>query len=654
MKWARVAVPLTVVLGVLLTACASPTTTTVVVETVVVPGPTQVVTATPSPTPPPPSIITVCQETEPETLYLHGGSWAARHVLEAIYDGPIDHRSYAFQPVILEKLPSLADGDAYFNTVIVQEGERVIDVTGRPVELGPEVQVFPNHTCMDAGNPDCVLTFQDEPVEMEQMVASWQLLDDVTWSDGEPVTAADSVYSYELACHPDTPTPASIRDICENTASYAAAGAATVVWTGLPGHVDDLYFLNFFSPLPRHLWQQQLHYTPADLLTRPESTREPLGWGPFVITEWVEGDHITLERNPLYFRADEGLPHVEQLVFRFAHDIHSLIAMFLSGQCDVGLIGDGQLGPLHGELGEVMPLLVAAQEEGLLNLVASTSEVWEHLQFGIVPAEGINRPDFFGDARTRQAIAQCIDRQTLVDELTYGLGQVADVYIPSDHPLFAANQVAHWDYDPQSGQALLAEVGWVDDDEDGILEAQDVEGVRRGTSFRVELMLVSEERPRDTIARVIRSNLADCGIQANLVYVPIADFMADGPQGPLLGRQFDLALFNWFYEVEPPCDLYLTEQIPGPEDWGRSNISGFSYDAYDGACRAALVALPGTHEYESYHAEAQEIFSQELPDLPLFWWVRVAIARPGVANFALDPSHEESELRDIELLSLER
>jgi peptide/nickel transport system substrate-binding protein len=616
-----------------------------------VPGPTAVVTATPSPSPVPSSELVICQEIEPETLYLYGGSDAARHVLEAVYDGPIDHRTYDFQPVVLEKLPSLEDGDAYFDTTVVQEGDRVIDISGRPVDLEPGVEVFPSHTCTDLANPDCTVTFEGGALEMEQMVASWQLLEDLTWSDGEPLTADDSVYSYELACDPDTPARASVLTVCENTASYAAAGAATAVWTGLPGYIDDLYFTNFFTPLPRHLWEEELDYTATDLLVKPESVREPLGWGPFVITEWVEGDHISLERNPRYFRADEGLPAVEELTFRFAPDVHSLIAMFVSGQCDVGLIRDGQLGRLHGELGEVMPLLVAARDEGILELVSSISEVWEHMTFGIVPAEGGRTSELFTDPRTRQAIAQCVDRQTMVDEVTYGLGQVADVYVPPEHPLFAGNRITEWEYDPQAGQSLLAEAGWVDEDENGILEADDVEGVRDGTPFEVELMLVGEDSQQDTVARILRSDLANCGIQVDLTYVPLEDFIADGPQGPLLGRQFDLALFHWLNGAEPPCDLYLTEQIPGPEDWGRFNISGFSSDAYDGNCRAALAAVPGTREHERYHREAQQIFSEQLPDLPLFWWVRVAVAQPGVTNFILDPS-EESELWNIEAIGL--
>lgn len=634
-----VAVGCTLLGAILLATCSSPQT---VVQTVEVPGPTVVVTATPTPTEtPPPTTLTVCQVGEPETLYLYGGSYAARNVLAAIYDGPIDTRTYGFQPVILEKLPSLEDGDAYFRTVVVQAGDRVVDVTGEVVSLQQEVRVFPNHTCMDAANPECVVTFDGTtPIEMEQMVVSWELKEGVRWSDGQPVTADDSVYSYQVACHPDTP---SSKYLCDRTASYIAAGERTVVWTGVPGYVDDLYMLNFFSPLPRHLWEKELRLAPADLVSRPESARQPIGWGPFRVVEWVQGDHIALERNPHYFRAGEGLPRVDRLVFRFAASPEEVLAMLLAGKCDIGILGE-TTDPLLG-------VLKAVQTEGLLQLVHTTAPLWEHLEFGINPVPLYKRPDFFEDVRVRQAFAHCIDRQALVDEVTLGLGQVADVYIPPEHPLFASDRIARWAYDPPVGRGLLAEAGWADTNGDGILEAQSVPGIRAGTPFSVTLITIQGDPQQEAIARILRSNLADCGIWVGIRTVPIQEFFEDGPVGPVFGRQFDLAVFTWKNDVEPPCGLYLTEEIPGEMNWGLPNASGFSNPEYDAACRAARAALPGAFEYRNFHAEAQRIFTEQLPALPLFWHVRLAVVRPGVVNFSLDPT-AESELWGIEEVAL--
>ena len=71
------------------------------------------VTPTPEPVEEGPRTLVICQGQEPETLYVYGQSMletdsalAAHHVQQAIYDGPIDNRTYSYQPVILEKLPA--------------------------------------------------------------------------------------------------------------------------------------------------------------------------------------------------------------------------------------------------------------------------------------------------------------------------------------------------------------------------------------------------------------------------------------------------------------------------------------------------------------------------------------------------------------------
>ena len=136
------------IVGVLLlTACASQ----VVTVTVTTPPETIVVTATsapsivPTPVPPEPKTLTVCLVGEPDTLYLYGGSRleATRHVMEALYDGPIDHVDYVYQPVILQKVPTIADGDALTRTIRVREGNQVLSANGSVVELVPGMRVRP-------------------------------------------------------------------------------------------------------------------------------------------------------------------------------------------------------------------------------------------------------------------------------------------------------------------------------------------------------------------------------------------------------------------------------------------------------------------------------------------------------------------------------
>ena len=612
----------------------------IITVTVTTPPETVVVTATPSPSPTPlppePKVLTVCLVGEPDTLYLYGGSRlpATRHVMEALYDGPIDHLNYAYQPVILQKLPTIADGDAALRAALVREGDRVVDATGEVVKLAEGVRVRP----IGCSAEECVVEFEGESLWMERMEVTFALREDVTWSDGEPVTAADSAFAFKVASDPATPGG---RYLVERTARYRIVDPWRVRWVGVPGFITPTYSLNFFAPLPRHQLEGR---SPAALLRSDETRRYPLGWGPFVVEEWVPGDHITLSRNPHYFRAVDGLPNLDQVVFLFTSGAPEMVARLLSGECDIGTH--------DADLASSLPLLVQAEQRGLLKVFPATDNRWEHIDFGIVPSSDYRRADFFGDVRVRQAIVHCIDRQAIVDEVTYGLSLVPDSYLPPDHPLYAGGQLAHWDYDPVTGRTLLEEVGWLDEDGDGVREAQRIQGIRTGTPFEVTLLTSSDSPGSQQSARIVKAHLADCGIRVNLETIPAWEFFADGPEGPFFGRQFDMAETAWWFDVDPPCGHYLSLEIPDEGRWYGGNVTGYTSPDYDAVCQAALLALPGSPEYEEYHRQAQIIFSNELPAIPLFTWLRVAAARPGVLNFTLD-STAPSELWNLEMLDVE-
>lgn len=624
--------------ALLLTGCASQ----VITVTVTTPPETVVVTATsapsivPTPIPPEPKMLTVCLVGEPDTLYLYGGSRlpATRHVMEALYDGPIDHIDYVYQPVILQKVPSIADGDALTRTIRVREGSQVVSTDGSVVELAPGMWVRPTGCYAD----ECAVEFDGEPLWMERMEVNFALREDVTWADGEPLTANDSLFAFQIASDPATP---GSRYLAERTARYRLLDDWHVQWVGVPGFVSPTYFLNFFAPLPRHQLERR---DPDELLQADETRRYPLGWGPFVVDEWVSGDHITLSPNPHYFRANEGLPYLDQLVFSFNSGVPEVMARLLSGECDVGTHdADFELS---------MPLLVQAEQRDLLQVLSTPNNGWEHIDFGITPMSDYQRPGFFQDVRVRQAIIQCIDRQAIVDEITYGRSVVPDSYLPPGHPLYAGDYLLHWGYHPEAGRALLEEVGWLDENGDGVREARRVRGIHAGAPFEVSLLTSSDSPDSQLVARIVKANLADCGIRVNVETKPSWELFADGPEGPLFGRRFDMAETAWWFDVIPLCGHYVSSEIPDTERWYGSNVTGYSNPDYDVICQAALEALPGTPKHREYHKQTQVIFSEELPAIPLFMWLRVAITRPNVLNLTLD-STSRSELWNIEMLDVE-
>ncbi len=595
--------------------------------------PTPIPSPTPSPTPEP-KTLTVCLPDEPDSLYLYGtDSLAAQHVWQAIYDGPLDSRNYAYQPVILTDLPSIANGSAAMETVTVQAGDCVLAASGEVLELAHGV------TVKDASGKR--VTYDGEPILMSRMVVTFTLHPDLYWSDGVLLTTDDSVFSFELAADPDTSTD---KHVIECTAGYRATDVRTVVWSGVPGFLDHAYSLNFWHPLPRHAWG---HLSAAELLNADVSTRQPLGWGPFVLREWVPGDHITVTRNPIYFRAPEGFPCVDRVTFRFISDPTMLAGELLAGRCDV---------VTHDAADAVRAALPSPSspplggEEGGITALSTYDARWELLAFGISPVIGYDRPDFFEDVRVRQAIALCMDRQAVVQQVLGSSGRVSHSYLPPEHPLYAGDTLVTWGYASAAGQTLLATAGWYDEDGDGVREAHNIPGIADGTPFQVTYYTTGDPLRVQT-AQLVQTYLAGCGVQVSVETLPPETLFAPGPEGMLFGRRFDLAQFSWPATSAPLCDMFLSDQIPDAGHWDRPNVAGFLDDEYDAACLSALEAPPGSERYAAGHAEAQRIFSKRLPVLPLFQRLKDTLARTLVIGLAPDPT-QASELWNIEQLDL--
>jgi len=596
----------------------------------------QVVTDTPEPVEELERTLVICQDEEPDNLYIFGSDeiWVS-HILHAVYDGPIDSRSFDYQPVILEKLPSLADGDVVILSTLVKEGDTVIDNHSNIVGLAEGLLVRP----AGCRSHECAIEYEGGDLEMDQMQATFKLLPGITWSDGTLLTASDSVYSFNLQSDPDTPT--TDRYIVDSTASYEALDDLTTQWTGLPGYMDPTYFTNFFEPMPEHIWDQ---YTAAELIEAEESSLLPVGWGAYVIDEWVQGDHISLYKNPNYYRADEGLPAFDHVVFRFTgSNPQATIAKLLSGECDVTTSSSHLM--LQSER------LLELHASGKLNtdIVIGTSIAY--LQFGIVPAiyddgwQPGDRPDFFGDVRTRQAIAYCLNRQDAVDEIMPG-SMVIDTYLPPQHPLFNTN-VTHYEFEVETGISLLEEAGWMLGDDYIRVYAGDNPNIPPGTPLSLDLW--GGATPATSILiKILGQSLTECGIEANLESWDLSEYFADGPEGLLFGRRFDLSIIGWLSGVTPPCDLWMSSGIPRDEDnWSGQNDTGYSNPEYDAACNTALQALPGEPAYEENNLLAQEIFADQLPVVPLFPATKLAATRPDFCGFFLDPT-ENSGMWNIE------
>ncbi len=635
--------------GLALAACSSPPVPTesgpsadetpVVSTPSIVDGPTDA-PPPPTPVPPDPRTLVICSAQEPANLYLYGegDSRGKRNVLAALYDGPMDINSYRYEPVILEKVPSLADGDALVETVEVGQGETILDASGSLSALEPGVRYRP----AGCRGEDCAQEYTDVSgaVRMDRLSVRFRLLPGLKWSDGAPLTAADSVFSFELAADPATPVEKGIFD---RTAAYRAEDDLTVLWQGLPGHLDPVYFARFWTPLPAHQWGGM---AAQELLESDLANRSPLGYGPYALESWTPGEEIRMAKNGAYFRVDEGLPVFDTLVIRFVEEGGSSAGDLIAAGCDLL----DQTIDLEGQEDDLLRL----NARGDLRLQFFESRAWEHADFGIMHADyddGYNffqgdRPDLFSDVRTRQGIAACMDRQAVVDFVLMGRTEVLHSFVSPTHPLSNPEIVQH-PFDVLAGSALLESAGWLDEDGDPgtprVYRGANLQ-IPQGTPLAFTYATTAADQ-RSRTAEILIDSMALCGIGATLETWSIEELVLEGPDGPLFGRRFDMGQFAWENDVFTPfCDFYMTEFIPGgnferfPYFWGGWNNTGFSDPDYDAACRAALQALPGEPAYAESHLQAQEIFAEQLPVVPLYLHVRMSVTRSDMCGYQPDPT----------------
>ena len=602
--------------AVVMVACRAqedPSTDTPTEETLV---PNSVEVSTSTPTPITETQLTICTTSLPDSLFPYDGlqSISKGNILAILLEPGLLREGGNLAADILNKVPTQADGDLRLETVSVQAGQLIVDAQGELVVLKSGIHVRPSG-CRQA---DCAVEWEEgAAVEMDQMVMDFEIKSGLTWSDGTAVTAADSVFSYLLASDPQAP---GLKWAEERTADYQVLDPQTAQWVSRPGFTTAQLERFFWTPLPAHLFTGTEAW---DAISNdPRWAQASLSYGPYLISSW-ESNQITLQANSNYYRA--GFPLIEVILYKQIEGGPAAAWNALQkGQCDV-LDASFRF--------ENDPALLAeiAEDERFTIRVDAGHDVVQ-LVYGIQSAYE-DHPNILGDALTRQGLAACLDRTAVIPEILADSLSPWYSFLPKEQSqLVASEGIA---YNPDEGRALLGQAGWVNHDSDPgtPLQAGSVANVPVGTPLSLTLMTNQTGFHAD-IAAMIQNSLRVCGATVEINALPEAVVYAPGPEGPLFGRQFDLALIAWQASPELACNLYMNNRIPESENaWIGTNIAGFTDSTYDDTCVRANLALPG--EVAASFAEAEQAYISTLPAVPLFAPPRISIYSRSTCNQAL-------------------
>jgi peptide/nickel transport system substrate-binding protein len=213
-----------------------------------------------------------------------------------------------------------------------------------------------------------------------------------------------------------------------------------------------------------------------------------------------------------------------------------------------------------------------------------------------------------------------------------------DGFLLLDDPLNISSD-PQFPFQPAEGIKILEEIGWIDHDQDPATArvASGIAGVKDGTVFHLSLLVAGSET-MPVSADNIQNDLGDCGIEVEIELIPATELLAPGPDGPIFGRQFDLALFAWSTGSYHLCQLFITDEIPGiypgfPKGWGGTNASGYSNQNFDDGCSVLLTSLPDSEKGQNALKDVQAVFAEDLPVLPLFFRHQVIISDPDLRGF---------------------
>jgi peptide/nickel transport system substrate-binding protein len=438
--------------------------------------------------------------------------------------------------------------------------------TNDPDSLNPFTAYESSGTELIHLNYDLLVGFDAKTLKpAPELAESWTTSDDglvwtfklrkgVLWSDGEPFTAGDVVWTYEF--------------VMSDPSNYYAG---YVTYFETVEKVDDLTvkittskpkanMLNLWIPIvPEHIWSK----IPKKQITSTYPNDPPVvGTGPFQVVEWKKGDFTRLARNDNYWRAK---PKVKEVICQTYQNVDTMVQDLKNGSvAAIWNVPEAQFDALK-------------KVEGI-DPIAYVTKGFDELGFNCCTDPTSKGNPVLRDWKFRQALNWAVDREKIVKIAYGGYGKVGDTILQSDYwkdPDF------HWDppadekytFDLEKAKQALDDAGYTDTDGDGIRE-------HKGEPIVLRLWARSESPTSQKAGKLltgwfeqigldIKYEVMDDGIMSDKMYASTDS----GEPAP----DYDMFIWSWGGDPDPDFILtvLLTSQIMS---WSDTYYSNPEYD----------------------------------------------------------------------------
>lgn len=385
-------------------------------------------------------------------------------------------------------------------------------------------------------------------------VWTFHLRPGITFHDGEPLTASDVVFSYEL--YQNTEGFVFLPTYTGYFASVEAPDDMTVVITlteAIPNMESQLVFLFI---LPEHIWGEQS--APVDF-----TNEELIGTGPFKIVEYAQNEFVRLGAVKDHYLYS---PIVDEVIYQTFDNQDALVQALRTGQVDMitEMPTTAVVGLRNEENIEVV--IGPPQSPGVTDIILNVTE-----EENCPPEDGIcsGHPALL-DVTVRQALAHATDKLQIIDVVLLGLGNPGTTLIPDGLGIWYNSDLVDYEYNIDIANQMLDEAGYIDTDGDGIREMPDGS---QPLTFRMNWPSDSLSAPR--MAELLNDMWLQIGIQTELQALD-----ADALTAVCCPTfDFDVILWGWGSDPDPSflLSVMTTAEIPtGTSETGYSNPE---YDA---------------------------------------------------------------------------
>lgn len=393
---------------------------------------------------------------------------------------------------------------------------------------------------------------ESEKVSDDGLVYTYKIRDDVKFHDGQPLTAEDVVFSYNL--YQTTEDYPWMGDYTAYFETMEATDNNEVVITlseAIPNIDAQLVFLYV---LPKHVWESQSG-SEYDNVTA-------IGSGPFKMVEYKQNEFVHLAANEEYFAE---APKVDEVIFQTFENQDALVQAIKTGQVDLitempntavaGLKEDPNIEVVTG----------APFSPGVTDIIFNqvTPE-------NCPPDDGVctGHPALL-DRNVRLALAHATDKQKIIDVILLGLGTPGTTLIPDGLGFWYNSGLKDYAYDVAAANQILDDAGYMDTDGDGVREMPDGS---RPLTFRLNWPSDSIDAPRT--AELLSEMWGEVGVTVE------AQAMDPDALTAVCCPAFDFDIMIWGWGSDPDPNLLLSVMTSAEIPTGSSE-TGYSNPEYD-------------------------------------------------------------------------